>query len=103
VQFDGKSLLGILEHAENAIDLRDENGGLRGPISQRLALKLAESGSYVGIGNLRRIRYLRPLTRLCALNGGSHTTRPVRADQSCRIYGDKQVIGHPRLNREYPI
>jgi len=104
VQFDGDSLLRIIfKQPLGPVEVRDATSSFGHPVPRRFALELVASGKYVGIGNRNRIRYLRPLVTLGVLNAGSRSTRPVRADQTCRIYNPTQVIGHPRLNREYPI
>jgi hypothetical protein len=101
MQFDGKSLIEILHKTDGPIDVRDEAGSRRYAVPRRVALALAERGDYVGVGNLRRIRYMRPLARGASLRAGSRFTRPVRADASCRIHVAGQVIGCPRANQEF--
>jgi hypothetical protein len=51
---------------------------------------------FVGIGNRRRLRFLRSRTQQFALNAGSHTTQ--------RLKGEGDVnIAHPFLREHRPV
>jgi hypothetical protein len=59
-------------------------------------------GEWAGTGR-RRYVALTSNAPLSALRGCSVSvgTRPVRADQTCRVYVAGQAIGNPRTNREF--
>jgi hypothetical protein len=77
---DGQELRSILERTENAIELRNEHGRCCRRISREEALRL-DLDLFVGIGNRRRIRFLRPLTQRFAINAGSRTTQRMKDQQ----------------------
>jgi hypothetical protein len=75
MQFEGEQLLAILNTScEIAVEIHNAAGRVVGTVALKTALVLAASGQYVGVGNKRRIHYLRPLTQIYALNRGSQTT-----------------------------
>jgi hypothetical protein len=76
MQFEGKALLKALRsQLVSRIEIRSYSGRLRGEISITAAIKIAAGGGFVGVGNRRRIRYLRPLTMHYARSSGSLFTR----------------------------
>ena len=78
--FDGQELRAILGTTSNDIELRNEYGGCHRKLSQEEALAL-DLDLFIGIGNRRRIRFLRLRTQKYRLNAGSHTTqRPKNAE-----------------------
>lgn len=85
--FDGQELREIISHTSNEIELRNENGRFCRFLSDAQALVL-DLDLFVGIGNRRRIRFLRPRTQAFALNGGSRTTRRLKNEA-------RQNIAHP--------
>jgi hypothetical protein len=74
---DGQELRNVLGSTETAIELRNEHGRCSRLISSGEALTL-NLNLFVGIGNRRRIRFLRPRTQRFALNAGSRTTQRVK-------------------------
>jgi hypothetical protein len=77
--FDGPELRTILATTPNQIELRNEYGHCHRVLSGEEALAL-DLDLFVGIGNRRRIRFLRLRTQKFALNAGSRTTqRPKNA------------------------
>ena len=94
MQFDGDALAGILAQQKQDVALRDANGYTCGDIPAALALRMVEHDLYFGIGNRRRIRYLRP----CAQSrrdwcGGSHTTRRMK-DASGVVFSAPLIREH---------
>ena len=75
--FESQELRQILGTSENEIELRNEYGRCQRVVSKDEALTL-DLDLFVGIGNRRRIRFLRARTQRCALNAGSHTTQRPR-------------------------
>jgi hypothetical protein len=75
--FDGQELRAVLGRTENAIELRNEYGRCRRLVSSDEALTL-DLDLFIGIGNRRRIRFLRQRTQQFALNVGSHTTKRLK-------------------------
>ena len=88
------------------VEVRDHRGELIGTIERSQASELLARGWAVAVGR-RVTRYLklkpdapwRPSTG--SWRGGSHTTRPVRGDGSCKSFGDGQYMGDWRLVREH--
>jgi hypothetical protein len=90
--FDGQELRDIVGRTPKSIELRNEHNRCCRILSSAEALAL-DLDLFVGIGNRRRIRFLRSRTQKFALNAGSHTTQ--------RIKGEAEVnIAHP-LVREH--
>jgi hypothetical protein len=92
--FEGQELRDIIGCTSNEIELRNEYGRCCRTLSSAEALVL-DLDLFVGIGNRRRIRFLRWHTRKFTLNAGSHTTQ--------RLKGEAEVnIAHP-LVREHRL
>ena len=82
----------IICRTPNVIELRNEYGRCCRTLSSAEALVL-DLDLFVGVGNRRRIRFLRSRTQQFTLNAGSHTTQ--------RLKGEAEVnIAHP-LVREH--
>jgi hypothetical protein len=92
VLFDGLELRAIVGRTSSMIELRNDNGRCCQILSSAEALDL-DLDLFVGIGNRRRIRFLRWRTRKFAVNAGSHTTQRLRGEAG--VY-----IAHP-LVREH--
>ena len=90
--FDGLELREIAGRTSNVIELRNDSGRCCQILSSAEALDL-DLDLFVGIGNRRRIRFLRWRTRKFAVNAGSHTTQ--RLSGVAGVY-----IAHP-LVREH--
>jgi hypothetical protein len=78
--FTGAELSDVLDRSGNEIELRNEYGRYCRVLSHSEALAL-DPDLFVGVGNLRRIRFLRPRTCKWTLNAGSHTTQ--RMNDGC--------------------
>jgi hypothetical protein len=90
--FLGQELRDLIARTPNEIELCNVHGRCCRILSSTEALAL-DLELFVGIGNRRRIRFLRSRTRVIALNAGSHTTQ--------RLKGQDEVnIAHP-LVREH--
>jgi hypothetical protein len=90
--FEREELREIIRGTLNEIELRNEHGRCCRTLSSAEALAL-DLDLFVGIGNRRRIRFLRSRTQQFTLNAGSHTTQ--------RLKGEAEVnIAHP-LVREH--
>ena len=90
--FEGQELRDIISRTSNEIELRNDHGRCCRFLSSAEGLAL-DLDLFVGIGNLRRIRFLRSRARKFAVNAGSHTTQ--------RLKGEAGVsIAHP-LVREH--
>ncbi|HEY7334131.1 MAG TPA: hypothetical protein VH639_04545 [Bryobacteraceae bacterium] len=93
--FDGEELRVVLGQTENAIELRNASGRPCRIISPEEALKF-DLNLFIGIGNRRRIRFLRARTQKHTLNAGSRTTR--------RLKGEGEInIAHPLVREHRPI
>jgi hypothetical protein len=89
---EGQELRDIVGRTPNKIELRNEHGRCLRFLSSNEALAL-DLDLFIGIGNRRRIRFLRSRTQQFALNVGSHTTQ--------RLKGEADInIAHP-LVREH--
>jgi hypothetical protein len=76
--FTGPELSEVLSRSSNEIELRNEHGRCCRVITRDEALAL-DPDLFVGVGNLRRIRFLRPRTSHAVLNAGSCTTHRMKA------------------------
>ena len=75
--FTGTELTNLLGRSDNDIEMRNQHGRYCRMISHKDALAL-DADLFVGIGNRRRIRFLRPRTSATILNAGSHTTQRMK-------------------------
>jgi hypothetical protein len=87
--FDGQELKDILSHSSKQIELRNEYDRCYKTISASQALSL-DVDQFIGIGNRRRIRFLRLRTQKFMLNAGSHTTQRLKG-------ADGKNIAHPMI------
>jgi hypothetical protein len=85
----------VLARTQNDIELRDEYGKCFRIITNKEALAL-DLNLFVGIGNTRRIRFLRFRTQRCSLNLGSKNTRRVKNEAG-------KVIAHPLIQEHRPF
>jgi hypothetical protein len=93
--FEGQELREIIGRTSNEIELRNEHGRCCRILSTADALAL-DLDLFVGIGNLRRVRFLRSRTHKFALNAGSHTTQ--------RLKGDAEInIAHPLVRQHRTV
>ncbi len=93
--FDGEKLRDIVARTPNMIELRNEHGRCYRILSNAEALAL-DLDLFIGIGNLRRIRFLRGRTQKFALNRGSSTTQRVKNEQGLHI-------AHPLIREHRPV
>lgn len=93
--FEGEQLRDLIARTPNEIELRSAHGRCCRLLSNDEALAL-DLDLFVGIGNRRRLRFLRSRTQQFALNAGSHTTQ--------RLKGEGDVnIAHPFLREHRPV
>jgi hypothetical protein len=90
--FDGEELREIIGRTLNVIELRNEYGRCCRILSTAAALAL-DLDLFVGIGNRKRIKFLRRRTPVFLLNAGSQTTRRIEGERAA-------AIAHP-LIREH--
>src|SRR5262245_18536462 len=89
--FDGHELLEILSRTAGAIELQIESGRYVRHLTSVEALAL-DLDLFVGIGNRRRIRFLRRRAAKFVLNAGSKTTQ--------RLTGQGELnISHPSVRQ----
>jgi hypothetical protein len=87
---------------EPRLDVRSTAGDLVGRVSPAKANELIVAGLVSPIGR-KAIKYLvltcdEPILER-PWRGGSHTTRTVRADQTCLRYADGQLMGTSREHK----
>jgi hypothetical protein len=82
--FDREELREILGRTSNVIELRNEHGRCCRILSSAEALEL-DLDLFVGIGNRRRIRFLRGRTQKFGINVGSHTTLRLKGEAGLNI------------------
>jgi len=82
--FDSQELRAVLGITPNAIELRDEHGRCHRIVSKNEALEL-DLDLFVGIGNRRRIRFLRSRAQRFSLNSGSRTTQRLKDASGANI------------------
>jgi hypothetical protein len=75
--FDGNELREILGRTETMVALHNHYGRCSKVLTNREALSL-DLDLFVGIGNRKRIRFLRARTPCSLLSAGSRTTQRVR-------------------------
>jgi len=92
--FDGVELRDIIDRTPDVIELRNEYGRCCRMLSIAEAIAL-DLDLFVGIGNRRRIRFLRWRTRKFTLNAGSHTTQRLKGEA-------EQNIAHPLVREHRP-
>jgi hypothetical protein len=87
--FHGQELREIITRTPNEIELRNVHGSCCQMLSNSEALAL-DLDIFIGVGNRRRIKFLRRSTQRFALNAGSRTTQRLKGEAG-------QNIGHPLL------
>ncbi len=92
---DDQELHEVLARTETAIELRTEYGRCYRVVSRDEALAL-NLDLFVGVGNRRRIRFLRRRTQMFTLNGGSRTTQRVKDERGVNI-------AHPLVREHRPF
>jgi len=93
--FEGSELREIIDRTPDMMELRNEYGRCCRILSSAEAAAL-DLDLFVGVGNRRRIRFLRWRTRKFTLNAGSHTTQ--------RLRGEAEVnIAHPLVREHRPV
>jgi hypothetical protein len=93
--FSGSELRDVLKRSGDQIELRNNYGRTCRMFSRDEALGL-DADLYVGIGNRRRIRFLRPRVSKYILNAGSRTTERMND-------GFGTNISHPLIREHRPI
>jgi hypothetical protein len=93
--FEGQELREIISRTPNEMELRNEHGRCCRVLSNAEALAL-DLNLFVGIGNGRRIRFLRWRTRKFAVNAGSHTTQRLKGEAGVKI-------AHPLVREHRPV
>jgi hypothetical protein len=93
--FDGQELREIIGRTPNEMELRNEHGRCCRILSSAEALAL-DLNLFVGIGNRRRIRFLRWRTRKFMLNSGSHTTQRLKDESGVNL-------AHPLIREHLPV
>jgi hypothetical protein len=92
---DGDDLRRSLLQTETAIELRNEHGRCCRLLSREDALAL-DLDLFVGIGNRRRVRFLRFRTQRSLINAGSRSTQ--RLSNSSGTH-----IAHPLIREHRPL
>jgi len=93
--FEGQQLREVIARTPNQIELHNAYGRCYRVLSTVEALAL-DLDLFIGIGNRRRIRFLRSRTQNFPLNAGSHTTQ--------RLRGEGEInIAHPLVREHRPV
>jgi hypothetical protein len=92
---EGEELREIIGRTSKEVELRNEHGRCCRILSSAEALAM-DLDLFVGIGNRRRIRFLRSRTQEFAVNAGSHTTRRPKGESGVNIT-------HPLVREHRPI
>ena len=93
--FTGESLKEALGRTDRHVELRNDYGRHCRTLSAPEAMAL-DPDLFVGVGNRRRIRFLRPCTQHPVLNSGSRNTQRIKDDQGVRI-------AHPLMREHRPL
>jgi hypothetical protein len=92
--FHGGELREMLSRNSNSLELRNEHGRVIRMFSASQAMAL-DPNLFIGVGNIRRLRFLRFCTDRYQLNGGSVTTRRMTD-------GFGMHIAHPLIREHRP-
>jgi hypothetical protein len=92
--FTGGELSDVLRRSASEIELRNEHGRACEVISRDRALAI-DPDLFVGVGNRRRIRFLRPRITKTIFNAGSQTTQRMKD-------GCGRNISHPLIREHRP-
>ena len=93
MQFSGPELEGILSRQESAVAIYDEDSYYVDIVQPQVALREAKRVTCFGVGNRKRIRYLRRSRQQYQLHDGSRVTR--------RLRGEVGPLGDQRRMREH--
>ena len=93
--FERQELREVIGRTLNEIELRNEHGRCCRILSSAEALSL-DLDLFVGIGNLRRIRFLRGRTQKYTANAGSSTTQRLKGESGTNI-------AHPLIREHRPV
>ncbi len=93
--FERQELREIIGRTSSEIQLRNEHGRCCRILSRDEALAL-DLELFVGIGNRRRIRFLRGRTQKFEVNAGSHTTQRLNDESGANI-------AHPLIREHRPV
>src|ERR1039458_10258370 len=99
MQFSTPQTLEILRDQTDSVEVYDERSFTRGTAPPAAVLNLVAARHYVGIGNARRIRAVRPLPSSWSCIA-SQTTRPMRADGSL-VRGRGQLLGSRTATQQH--
>lgn len=98
MQLEAREAVQILQGQDCAVEVKDDGGFVRGTITPASAAFKIEAGTHVGVGNRRRVRFIRPLgstMTLAALRNASRTVRRVTGAQH-QIIAPHWVVEHRR-------
>lgn len=98
MQLEAREAVQILQGQACAVEVKDDGGFVRGTVSPATAAFKIEAGTHVGVGNRKRIRFIRPLgstMTLAALRNGSRTVRRITGSLN-QIIAPHWVIEHRR-------
>ena len=84
----------IITRTSSGIELRNSYGRCSRVLSRAEALGL-DLSLFIGVGNRRRVKFIRPRTQVFALNTGSRTTRRLRSEGGINI-------AHPLIREHKP-
>lgn len=93
--FERQELREVIGRTPNEIELRNEHGRCCRTLSSAEALTL-DLDLFIGIGNLRRIRFLRGRTQKYAASAGSITTQRLKCESGINI-------AHPLIREHRPV
>jgi len=93
--FENQELREVIGRTPNEIELRNEHGRCCRILSSAEALTL-DLDLFVGVGNRRRIRFLRWHTQRFAINAGSHSTQRLKDEAGVNI-------AHPLIREHRPV
>lgn len=82
--FERQELREVIRRTPNEIELRNEHGRCCRILSSAEALTL-DLDLFIGVGNLRRIRFLRGRTQKYAASAGSKTTQRLKGESGINL------------------
>jgi hypothetical protein len=95
VHITGDQLKAILKQQRESVELRNRHSRPLTHFTPAQALRLVQAGAFVGVGNMRRIRYIRPDVPVPVGHRGRYSTRRIRNDEGVIIAPDFHLEHKP--------
>ena len=95
VHITGDQLKAVLKQQGESVELRNRHSRPLALLSPAQALRIVGPGRFVGVGNMRHIRYVRPDVPVPVGHRGRYSTRRIRNDEGVIIAPDFHLEHKP--------